>query len=224
MAPALHRISDYADRFEVGGAPAGVAPVDGDAFQATSVCGMVVNQVEGPTPEGASDRDRRALLEAVATKAGCSRLPGVPRASTVEDVTASTETVCGAPGDLVRELAGKDTFYVMTSGPALPVQSAGATPSSCAAYVAGEDDDTPAFLGVEATDTATAKTRPADLTDPFPVANARAATGKDGAQLLGAVSCGDLVVAASAPSAPSATVSMQQLLTGYAENAGCGSS
>ena len=223
VAPALHRISGYPDRFEVDGAPAGLAPVDGGSFQATSVCGMVVTQLEGPSPKGTSDRDRRALLEAVATKAGCSRLPGVPRVATVEEVTASTERVCGASGDLVRKLAGKDTFYVMTSGPALPVESPGDSPSTCAAYVDGEDDDTPPFLGVEATGAAAAKTRPGDLADPFEVPGAQAATGTDGDQLRGAVLCRDVVVAASAPAASSATDLMEQLLTGYAETAGCGS-
>ncbi len=223
VAPALHRISDYPESFEIDGAPAGLSPVDGGSFQATSVCGMVVTQVEGPAPEGASDRDRRALLEAVATKAGCSRLPGVPRVSTVEDVTATTEKVCGAPGDLVRELAGRDSFYVMSSGPSLPRESPGDTPSTCAAYVDGADDDTPPLLGVEATSAAGAKTRPGDLADPFEVPGAQAATGADGDQLQGAISCRDLVVAASAPAGASATDLMQQLLTGYAETAGCGS-
>ncbi|MET0839889.1 MAG: hypothetical protein ABWY19_13965 [Marmoricola sp.] len=223
VAPALHRISEYPDTFDVDGAPAGLAPVDDDAFQATSVCGMVVTQVEGPSPKGTSDRDRRALLEAVAAEAGCARLPGTPRVATVEDVTATTEKVCGAPGDLVRELAGRDTFYVMTSGPALPVEAPGDLASTCAAYVAAEDDDTPPFLGVEASSATQAKTRPADLEDPFTVTGAEAATGEDGDQVQGAVSCRELVVAANAPSSPSSTAVMEQLLTGYAETAGCGS-
>ena len=52
-------------RFEVNGAPAGLAPVGDDAFQATAACGMVVTQIEGPSPEDATDADRRALVEAV---------------------------------------------------------------------------------------------------------------------------------------------------------------